>query len=388
MRGLQKSKFDNNSGLYVQAELKTEEPDFVRRYWEDELIRHSLKPFVQELVAEKSAQNKKIRILDLGCAKGHGYEILTKINSNFYDLTLNKSYVLPEDQIGSYIGLDLHYEDVEQANESYRHKKNVRFFKTDLRSGLGPWKAGEPAFDIYFSSYGALSALKPAELYHLLRDVCKHAGSGSLLVIDLMGEGNISNRFAAPQTTHTYWNFDSVKSLLREIHQSLATGMELLRKTDRSILIAYHKSNLLLGSTFKTIRNSVNSLFKSGERTNLSKLLLSTDFIASDEKGIEDKCLIRLISSWNLFVKYAIRRIEKQIPQKTPEGWETLNKTLQFGIQTLDRLLEDTSWIAYGDTRANIIEPHIAYVLRSLEYELQNGTGNGQHLSLILKIHK
>jgi hypothetical protein len=41
-----------------------------------------------------------------------------------------------------------------------------------------------------------------------------------------------------------------------------------------------------------------------------------------------------------------------------------------------------------GDSRANIIEPQLAYALRRLEMELQSGAGTGHGLVGILKINK
>ncbi len=75
---------------------------------------------------------------------------------------------------------------VHQGRNNYSGARNVRFEKGDLREGLGA-AAREPAFDIYFSSYGSLSHLAALELRTCLRAVVRHAAPGALVVLDLVG---------------------------------------------------------------------------------------------------------------------------------------------------------------------------------------------------------
>ena len=62
--------------------------DNVRTYWEDQLTRIALRPFLGELVEQRRQENRGLRIVDLGCGAGQGYEILTKIDYRDLDLGL------------------------------------------------------------------------------------------------------------------------------------------------------------------------------------------------------------------------------------------------------------------------------------------------------------
>src|SRR5690606_24250098 len=48
--------------------------DNVRAHWEDAMTRVALRPFVRETVAQCTRARRGVRILDLGCGAGQGYE--------------------------------------------------------------------------------------------------------------------------------------------------------------------------------------------------------------------------------------------------------------------------------------------------------------------------
>ena len=54
----------------------------------------------------------------------------------------------------------------------------------------------------------------------------------------------------------------------------------------------------------------------------------------------------------------------------------------------IDRVINDTEWMWYGEPRANIIEPQLGYALRSLESNMQKGLGCGHGFIVILKVNK
>lgn len=125
--------------------------DNARIHWEDQLARFVLRPFLSKLVERKQSKGKKLRILDLGCGTGQGYEIITKIDKRDLDLGLQHDRILPEDEIETYLGLDLSQAMVEKGNEIFDDKPNIKFIQGDLRDGLAAVMKEEP-FDIYFSS--------------------------------------------------------------------------------------------------------------------------------------------------------------------------------------------------------------------------------------------
>ena len=70
------------------------------------------------------------------------------------------------------------------------------------------------------------------------------------------------------------------------------------------------------------------------------------------------------------------------------EDWEQMPSPLKFSLKAMQRVLQDTEWIGYGDVRANTIEPHLAYALRTLEHELQDGAGAGQYFTVLLQVEQ
>ena len=89
--------------------------DNVRTYWEDQVTRSLLRPYLQELVTTRSEEQRGVRILDLGCGAGQGYELLTHIAKLGLTMEVARQYVLPPEQIESYLGVDLSEAMVEQG---------------------------------------------------------------------------------------------------------------------------------------------------------------------------------------------------------------------------------------------------------------------------------
>jgi SAM-dependent methyltransferase len=132
--------------------------DNVRTYWEDRITRAAVRPFVNECDRTAHAAGRRIRVLDMGCGAGQGYELLTRIDQTGLNLGDAMCFVLPAARVGLYLGLDLSEAMVEQGRTSYVGLRNIDFRQADLRDGITAL-ASEPPFDIYFSSYGALSHL-------------------------------------------------------------------------------------------------------------------------------------------------------------------------------------------------------------------------------------
>lgn len=80
--------------------------DNVRTYWEDQLTRFVLRPYLSKLVINRHKQGRKLRILDMGCGSGQGYELITQIDKRDLDLGLQNDRVRPKDEIEVYLGID------------------------------------------------------------------------------------------------------------------------------------------------------------------------------------------------------------------------------------------------------------------------------------------
>ncbi len=74
----------NNGGLFGKH-------DNVRTYWEDEVTRLALRPFVRERLIACAAANRGVRVMDLGCGSGEGFQLLTRIRQS--DLSLEEDHV-------------------------------------------------------------------------------------------------------------------------------------------------------------------------------------------------------------------------------------------------------------------------------------------------------
>lgn len=385
MGELRYTSFYDHNEIYIQNNTKDNTFDKVQHHWEDDLVRFTIRPFLKELLTHKK---DNIRILNIGAGLGQGFEILSKVQQSTSSLSFPKNYLLPEENIELFMGLDSHYEYIEKANEIYQEKKKVRFIRANYGKGLGLFKEVEAPFDIYFSGDGVLSHLDVKELFQVLGDVCTHGTNQSLLVWDFLGKDALVKKYGNTSEKYTFWTKGSLQTFIEQLQANTGVKLDLLTVVDRSILIASATQDRKYGYLLEPVREGVNTLLDRSGCTDLTRLMIQENKLSSSYNKKQKTFFKELVGSWNLFIQYALQRFEKNINPKTIKGWRSFSKTLQFGLMTLDRLIKDTEWIEYEDRRANIIEPHIAYVLRSLEFEMQKGLGCGQYLSAVLRIQK
>jgi len=386
--------------------------DNVRTYWEDQLTRSVLRPFLSKLVTHRQNQGKKLRILDLGCGTGQGYELVTKIEKRDLDLGLQHDRVLPEDEIECYLGLDLCQEMVDKGNEIFEYKPNVKLRRADLREHLDAVKEEKP-FDIYFSSYASLSHLNKPHLVQLLKDICSHSSNGSLIILDFLGRYSIewpdywnvkteAEKIRDYSMSYLYselnqdvevehfpvrfWTGEEVENLVEELIMETKAQVEILKKYDRSILTGRHTDTQQYNPKLKPIRRTVNRLHEDYMRTDLSELIIDASIVPEQPKVVS--FLVELISSWNILVSFCQKKLEKNALLTELEDWSEYSSHLQFALMHIDRVIADTGWMWYGEPRANIIEPQLGYALRSLEINMQKGIGCGHSLVAILKVTK
>jgi hypothetical protein len=62
---------------------------------------------LSDLVDNQRKNNQGIRIVDLDCGVGQGYNILTKIDRQNLDLSLQHKRILPSDDLFLFLGLDI-----------------------------------------------------------------------------------------------------------------------------------------------------------------------------------------------------------------------------------------------------------------------------------------
>jgi SAM-dependent methyltransferase len=388
--------------------------DNIRTYWEDQLTRIAFRPFLVNIVAQRKKENRTIRILDLGCGSGQGYETLTKIDQRDLELGLQHERVLEEESIDVYLGVDISQAMVDKGQLLFADKPNVNFAQVDLREGLGKIKTDEKPFDIYFSSYAALSHLSRKQLHKLLEDISAHGTKDSLIVLDLVGRYSIewpefwdanSEEEKVRDYTMSYlysdevrkssnierfplrfWTGSEVKELAQEVTTKNGVGLQVLKLMDRSILVGRHTDTQEYNQNFKPIRHLTNYLHEDYFRTDLETLMLDEDAIPQHPEVTP--FLRSLIKARNILLDYTQRRLCNELHLTDLKEWNDFPKPLHFALMTMDRVIADVGWMWYGDPRANIIEPQLGYALRTLEYEMQTGMGCGHGLVAILKVEK
>lgn len=386
--------------------------DNVRAHWEDALTRNVLRPHVREQVDRCVRESRGLRILDLGCGAGQGYEQLVRIDKRDLDLADEHRYVLEPHQIGLYHGLDLSEAMVEKGRDNYRGLANVRFDVADLRAGLGPARATGP-FDIYFSSYGALSHLDALSLHDLLKEIALAAKPGAIVVLDLLGRFSpewpaywgaqtetekvkpYSMSYLYPPVERQsgvierfplrFWTGDEVRGLAAEVGAASGVDIAVRELRDRSIFVGRHVDTNEYGALVPPLRSYVNQLYEQNVRTNLDNLRFTyRDVPGAAELNAHFRVLAKC---WNVVVEFTIERLRgTRLNLVDLEGWRDFRPELQMALMTIDRIIDGVAWIDVGDVRANIIEPQLAYVLRRMMQQLQEGRGCGHGLLAVLQV--
>ncbi|MBL7178122.1 MAG: hypothetical protein ISS66_20045 [Desulfobacteraceae bacterium] len=68
-----------NTGRYDKSSGLLGKYDNVRRFWEDQVTGIFLRPALNDLMERKRRYLDRIRILDLGCGSGDGYDLLMAV---------------------------------------------------------------------------------------------------------------------------------------------------------------------------------------------------------------------------------------------------------------------------------------------------------------------
>lgn len=398
--------------------------DNVRSYWEDQLTRLTLRPHLANLVERKRDTGEKVRIVDLGCGAGQGFELLTKIDKRDLDLGLFHQRVLGVDNVDCYLGVDLSESMVNRGNQLYAENPAMRFIQGDLNEGLTP-VANEDPFDLYFCAYGSLSHITSDSLAKLLTQIADHATDGSLVVMDLLGRNSLEwpeywdvkqevepyyeysmsylyrdlNNQIAPgvdveRFPMRYWTGDEIDLLVNTVNSAvaeqgdLAATFKLHKKFDRSIFVGRHIDTNEYNTNLKPMRRLVNRLHEDYMRTDLAQLFWEPKYIPPHADERVNEFFQELMFSWNTLIDFAQERLQKNISLANMNGWDQFAAPLQFAIMTVDRVINSAEWMWYGDPRANIIEPQLGYALRNLEHNLQRGLGCGHGLVVILEVQK
>ena len=410
------------SGTYAKKSGLTGKYDNVRKYWEDEITRQYIRPFLQKLIENKKQSLKRLRILDLGCGSADGYELLSGIRYRYPNLQEVEINMLTPEILGQYTGLELNDELIEQALEIYGNDPKMTFRKGDFTKGLPVGKKEEP-YDLYFTSFGTCSHHNRDEtLVSLLAGIAEKTEDRALIICDWLGRFSYEWQTLWTNDFNKIKNMDYVVSYVYEKEEREEKRDELQHLTlrlmsrqeaekiikaaskkakvpikisnffDRSVFTGRHMDTADYNPHAQPIRQAVNSLHEAGMRTDLRSLIIN--YVPREGFSFLNSYLENIQSIWNVLVEYTEELLldydeEKQSfrsRQAPPPA--SYPPVLREMMDRMRRVIEDTGWFNIGSPRENIIEPQLGYALRHLITNSQKGIGCGHGLVGILEIDK
>jgi SAM-dependent methyltransferase len=403
-----------STGQYVKRSGLEGKYDNVRRFWEDEVTRLFLRPYLKEIVDEKAKRLERLRVLDLGCGAGDGYDLLTGITAKDVGIYEYAVALIDDALLGFYKGIDLNPDLIGQAVELYGGSDKVVFTQGDLSGGFD---IEDETFDVYFSSYGTMSHFTSQQMIKLLSDIVAHSEDGSLVVLDWLGRYSYEwqdlwslnleeEEFMDYRISYIYppEERDSVdiqsfklKLLAEKEVADIVKGAEAIsgakievqRLFDRSIFVGRHIDTGEYNRHCTPVREAVNSLLEPNTRTDLNTLVV--DYVPRHGFSELNKFFEKFSASWNTLVKHTIEFLSEYeesggVAESALDLYKFYPGPLKRAVETMQRVVNTTGDLP-GDSRANIIEPQLAYALRRLEMELQAGAGTGHGYVGILKIN-
>ncbi len=410
------------SGLYAKQSGLVGKYDNVRRLWEDEITRIFLHPHLQRLIERKRSGMQRLRIMDLGCGSADGYELLAGVRHRDADLRDFEVALLTPGTLGSYKGVDLNEELIDQARIIYGHNSKLGFQQADFTQGI-PLAEGEKPYDLYFASYGSCSHHNEDEtLIRLLTDIASRAEQHCLIVCDWLGRYSYEWQSLWTNDLSQNRNMDYVVSyiyekeereqrrdelqhlLLRLVSRQEAEGMvaeaskqagveiKPLAYFDRSVFTGRHMDTVDYNPHAQPIRQAVNSLHEANVRTDPSSLLV--DYMPKEGFEFINDYFEHLQMCWNTLVLYVDELMQKYDVQdrtfssEPPPIPASYPPALREMMERMRLVVEGVGWLGLGLPRENIIEPQLGYALRSLEMKLQQGLGCAHGLVGVFEVNK
>jgi len=405
-------KYDKSTGLLGKY-------DNVRRFWEDQVTGIFLRPPLSELVKRKRQRLERIRILDLGCGSGDGYDLLTGVTTKDPGIYEYITAALTPDMVRQYVGVDINEDLLSQAASTYGHTPKVRFVCDDMSQGLPAAMVDEEPFDVYFTSFGTLSHFHHDQSVKLIADICKHAPDGAIFMGDWLGRYSYEwqELWHQPADKEYFMDYrisyiypdeerddaevavfplrlvsqDEVRAMIKEAEKVSGTRIKPVIFFDRSLLIGRHMDTGDYNKNCPKLRRAVNSLFESYVRTDLESLLV--DYVPRPGFDHLNNFFEMLFMCSNALVKYTISVLSQYDSQNG--DLHSVDDVLPFypdplkeAMHSMRRVIEGVGWLKWGDVRANVIEAQLGYCLRKLEMDIQPGKGMGHGFVGIFEIRK
>ena len=411
-QAFQTGKYDRASGLLGKY-------DNVRRFWEDQVTGYSLRPALNAVVERKTHHLERIRVLDLGCGSGDGYDQLMGVTTKDPGIYEWITAAIEPDMLKEYVGMDINPDLIQQAKEYHASNPKTRFMIGDLSEGLPPEIWAEPQFDVYFTSYGTLSHFHDHQNAKIIADVCKHAPDKAIFMGDWLGRYSYEwqDLWHHPVDEEYFMDYrisyiypeeirdkmevasfqlrlitrDEILKIVEQASQESGVELRPVKFFDRSIFIGRHMDTGDYNANCPKIREPVNSLFETYLRTELESLLV--DFVPRQGFDYLNNFFEMFFMCCNTLVKYTISLLSTydiggEKYSSVPEILPFYPEPLKDAMNTMRRVIQGIGWVSYGDVRANVIEPILGYTLRKLEMDLQPGMGVGHGLIGIFEIRK
>jgi SAM-dependent methyltransferase len=405
-------KYDKASGLLGKY-------DNVRRFWEDQLTGLFLRPALNDLVQNKFRRLKRLRILDLGCGSGDGYDLIMGVTTKDPGLYEYITAAVRSDMLNAYVGVDINTDLLQQAEDHYGGNPKMRFFREDLSEGLPARIQKMDPFHLYFTSFGTMSHFTEDQSVRLVADICRHAETGAIFMADWLGRWSYEwqDLWHQPVDREYFMDYrisyiyppeerdrvevdefplrlicrDEIERIIEGAAAASGCRIRPIQYFDRSILVGRHLETGDYNRNCPALRHPINSLFEGYTRTDLESLRV--DYVPREGFDHLNSFFEGFFMSTNTLVDFTIALLsgydsEKNelgvIPEIRPFYPEPLKETMR----SMRRIIEGVGWLPWGDVRANVIEPHLGYSLRKLEMELQTGMGVGHSLIGIFEILK
>ena len=412
-QAFQTGKYDKSSGLLGKY-------DNVRRFWEDQVTAIYLRSILNDLVERKKKRLEHIRILDLGCGSGDGYDLIMGVTINdpgIYDAIIN---VVTEDILKEYVGIDINENLVQQALDYYGNHPKLRFEVADIAQGMIPgFLDKESPFDFYFTSFGTLSHFTNEQCIKIVADICRHAPEHAIFMGDWLGRYSVEwqdlwhhpadqEYFIDYRMSYIYPEEErasadvaafplklvcrqEVESIIESASKKAGVAIKPLVYFDRSIFIGRHLDTGDYNQNCPKLRGPVNALFEKYVRTDLENLLV--DYVPRPGFELLNNFFESFFMSCNALVKYTMSLLydydcDAGKLECISEILPYYPKPLQEAMETMRKVIEGVGWLDWGDVRANLIESVLGFALRKLEMELQPGTGMGHGFVGIFEIRK
>jgi len=405
-----------NSGMYRREKGIRRKYDNVRIFWEDEIIRIFLKPYIENRLHSQKKKGKKLRILDLGCGSGDGYELFREMNKSNTGILESKIKLLDDDSLGLYKGIENNKDLLAQNRERWGEKSKMICSWGDFSQGL-PLKEKEKPYDIYFASYGVMSHINDDQTVQLFSDIIRHAENGSIIMGDWLGRYSYewqelwNDNTRKEQWMDYYISYiyppekrknlkltplklrlmsrDEIMNLVKRIEKNMGEQLEVEEIYDRSLFVGRHMDTNDYNKYLHPLRNQVNLLFERGSRTDLQKLKLNYHHhtaIRSQNKYFEE-----FSSVWNALIDYTVqllKELDRKEESTNIKYKEQYPDNIHFLFENMKCIIKNIDCFQMDDVRADCIEPQLGYCLRDLEMSLQQGQGNGHGLTGIFSIKK